>query len=254
MTWPRLIWPLPALLTWAAAWGLFAGLPRMGVDPLGAFVAALALSAAVAWWIDASRWRRAFVIAGFPLSVVVSGWASAALPAWAWLLPLALLLAVYPMQAWRDAPVFPTPARALTGLASRVPLPDGARVLDAGCGLGAGLRALRAEYPTARVEGLEWSWPLALACRLRCALSGTRAEVHRGDIWAADWSGFDLVYLFQRPESMPRALEKAGREMRPGHWLVSLEFEAAGWKPQGRLEAVAGKPVWLYRVPFERRR
>ena len=30
----------------------------------------------------------------------------------------------------------------------------------------------------------------------------------RGDIWAADWSGYELVYLFQRPESMARALSR----------------------------------------------
>jgi len=252
MKWFGLSWPLPALLTWAAAWALFAGLPRIGIGALPAFIAAVALAAAVAWWIDASRWRRLFVLAGFPLSVVVSGWAASALPAWAWLLPLALLLAVYPVQAWRDAPVFPTPARALTGLAAAAALPPDARVLDAGCGLGAGLRALRAEYPQASLEGLEWSWPLALACRLRCRLARTDAQVRRGDIWAADWSGYDLVYLFQRPESMPRALEKAGRELRPGAWLVSLEFEAPGWRPQQRLAALESKPVWLYRAPFKR--
>ena len=245
-------WPLPALLTWAAAWGLFAGLPRLGLGSVAAFVAALALTAGAAWWVDASRWRRVFVLAGFPLSVVASGWSAAALPAWAWLLPLALLLAVYPMQAWRDAPVFPTPAAALAGLGVAAPLPPGARVLDAGCGLGAALRALRAEYPEARLEGLEWSWPLALACRWRCRLAGMNAQVRRRDIWAADWSGYDLVYLFQRPESMPRALEKASRELRAGAWLVSLEFEAAGWRPQARLGAVESKPVWLYRAPFKR--
>ena len=208
------------------------------------------LVAAVAWWLDATMWRRVFVVAGFPLSLVASGWAGGVLPAWAWLLPLALLLAVYPVQAWRDAPVFPTPAEALQGLSRAAPLPAGASVLDAGCGLGAGLRALRAEYPQARLAGLEWSWPLALACRLRCSLAGIGASVQRGDIWAADWSGHDLVYLFQRPESMARAMDKAGRELKPGAWLASLEFEATGWVPQARLDAVAGKPVWLYRVPF----
>lgn len=243
-------WPLPALLAWATAWALFAGLPRLGwLAPLPAFVAALAAVALVAWQLRAPIWRRVILVAGFPLSVIVSGGLAGALPAWAWLLPLALLLAVYPMQAWRDAPVFPTPARALQGLAALAPLPPGARMADMGCGLGAGLRALHAEYPTARIVGLEWSWPLALACRLRCRFAG----VQRGDIWAADWSRFDLVYLFQRPESMGRAMDKASRELRPGAWLVSLEFEAAGWAPQEQLRNVEGKPVWLYRAPFRRR-
>ncbi|MGM9490679.1 class I SAM-dependent methyltransferase [Ideonella sp. YS5] len=248
----KLPWPLPALITWAAAWALFLLAPRAGIAPLAGFVAAMGLVALVAWRLGAPAWRRMILVAGFPLSVVAAGSAAGALPAWAWLLPLILLLAVYPIQAWRDAPVFPTPAGALAGLAAAAPLPAGARVLDAGCGLGAGLRALRAEYPQARLEGLEWSWPLALACAWRCRLGALKAQVRRGDIWAADWSGYDLVYLFQRPESMARAMEKAGRELRPGAWLASLEFEAAGWRPAVRLGAPGAKPVWLYRAPFRR--
>jgi SAM-dependent methyltransferase len=175
--------------------------------------------------------------------------AAGSLPAWVWLLALAVLLALYPVNAWRDAPLFPTPASALSGLAERAALHPGARVLDAGCGLGAGLRELQREYPLARLEGLEWSWPLSLLCRLRCGF----AKVRQGDIWAADWSAYDLVYLFQRPESMPRAMDKARHELRPGAWLVSLEFEAQGWAPQGQLRQVDGKPVWLYRAPFRER-
>jgi SAM-dependent methyltransferase len=205
------VWPLPALLTWAVAWGLFIALGAVGL-PASGFGAGLLLSAVLAWR-GPTRMRRLIMFAGFPLSVLAAG--QVAIPPLAWLLPLALLALVYPMNAWRDAPVFPTPATALRGLADAAPLPPGARVLDAGCGLGDGLQALHAEYPDARLEGLEWSWPLAALCALRCRF----ARVRRGDIWRADWSGMDLVYLFQRPESMPRALSKARAEMR----------RAAGW-------------------------
>jgi len=187
------------------------------------------------------------MLGGFPLSLLATG-AAGGLPGWVWLLPLALLLALYPLNTWRDAPLFPTPTLALKGLALKAPLPEGAQVVDAGCGLGAGLKALRGEYPMAQLHGLEWSWPLTLLCALRCRF----ARVRRADIWAADWSGFDMVYLFQRPESMARAMEKAAAELQPGAWLVSLEFEAVGWKPKARLESVAGKPVWLYQAPFQR--
>ena len=37
-----------------------------------------------------------------------------------------------------------------------------------------------------------------------------------------------MVYLFQRPESMQRAWDKARRDMRPGTWMVSLEFDVQG--------------------------
>jgi hypothetical protein len=70
----------------------------------------------------------------------------------------------------------------------------------------------------------------------------------RGDMWAASWADADLVYLFQRPESMARAWAKAEREMAPGSWLVSLEFEIAARTPVARLEGAGGRPVWVYRI------
>ena len=74
------------------------------------------------------------------------------------------------------------------------------------------------------------------------------ARVRRGDMWRGSWAAHDLVYLFQRPESMPRALAKAEAEMRPGSWLVSLEFEAAGRRPHAVLRPRGGRPVWVYRL------
>lgn len=244
----KLVWPLPALLTWLLAWGVFLGLLSVQASGLLAFGLAVVVSA----WAASSggtRWRRVFMALGFPLSLLASGLVAATLPGWAWLLPLALLLALYPASTWRDAPLFPTPRRALQGLALAAPLPPGAKLVDAGCGLGAGLRELHSAYPQAELHGLEWSWPLTLACALRCRF----ARVRRADIWAVDWSGYDLVYLFQRPESMPRAMAKASDELKPGAWVVSLEFEAVDFKPVARLQNVAGKPVWLYQAPFKAR-
>jgi hypothetical protein len=68
-----------------------------------------------------------------------------------------------------------------------------------------------------------------------------------------DWRSFDMVYMFQRPESMPRAVEKAEAELRRGAWLVSLEFEAQELIPSAILTCRDGRPVWMYQVPFNRR-
>ena len=234
-------WPLPALLAWAVAWALFLGLRAAGTPVLLALVAGTLLGVVGSVW-GGSWWRRAVVGSGFPLSLALSG--ALAVPAWAWLLPLGLLLLVYPINAWRDAPLFPTPEGALDHLRDLAPLPPGARALDAGCGLGQGLQALRRAYPLAELHGLEWSRSLRLLCAWRCPW----AKVTQGDIWRADWSGYQLVYLFQRPESMARALAKARAELRPGAWLVSLEFPVGGESPSGRLDGVQGRPVWLYQM------
>ena len=191
---------------------------------------------------DLSGWRRALMGVGFPASALAGG-AATGLPAWAWLCPLAVLLLAYPVHAWRDAPLFPTPEGALRGLAQQVQLKSPQpRLLDAGCGLGQGLAALRKEFAQARLEGIEWSRPLAWAAAWHCRF----AQVRRADMWAVSWHEQDLVYLFQRPESMARAWAKASREMRPGAWLASLEFAVPGVEPTAVLRARADKPVWLY--------
>jgi SAM-dependent methyltransferase len=242
----RLHWPLPAVLIWGTAWGLFVMLQTWGSTPELALGVASALGVAASL-LGNSWWRRAMIGLGFPLSLLLTQ--SASLPAWVWLLPLLALLLIYPLNAWRDAPLFPTPRDALKDLAALVPLASDALILDAGCGLGDGLKALRAAYPKSRLTGIEWSWPLRALCALRCPW----ATVRQGDIWTADWSSFDMVYLFQRPESMPRAVAKAGAELKPGAWLVSLEFEALALKPFARLDTVPGKPVWVYCVPIKPR-
>jgi SAM-dependent methyltransferase len=240
---PRLPWPVPALLAWGCAWLLFWGLQRLGW-PAWAALAAAAACGVAASVLAPSWWRRAIVGLGFPVSLALLG--GLAVPAWAWLLPLALLLLIYPLNAWRDAPLFPTPAHALRELAGLAPLPAGARVLDAGCGLGDGLKALREAYPRAQLHGVEGSWPLRALTAWRCPW----ARIRQGDIWRADWSDYALVYLFQRPESMARAVAKAQAQLQPGAWLVSLAFEAPLLVPQARLRGAAGRSVWLYRAPF----
>jgi hypothetical protein len=169
-------------------------------------------------------------------------------PLAAWLAAcfLGLLTLVYPLNAWRDAPLFPTPADALQGLAEAAPLPEGAAVLDAGCGLGDGLRALRSQYPQARLNGMEWSWPLRWLCALRCPW----ARVRRADIWLADWSGYRMVYLFQRPESMGRAAVKAATELPEGAWLVSLDFALPGVEPSWQRQGPGRHSLWVYRMPL----
>jgi SAM-dependent methyltransferase len=243
----KLRWPLPALLAWGAAWAAFellraAALPTAAAWGLACLLPVL-LAAAVA-----GPWRRGLVVLGFPLSCLLLG--AASLPPWAWLLPLALLLVLYPVQAWRDAPLFPTALAALDGLAPQLALPAAPRLLDAGCGLGHGLLALRRVWPQAHITGLERSAALALATRLRCRW----ARVQRGDMWAASWAGQDLVYLFQRPESMARAWHKAQQEMAPGSWLVSLEFAVPGVAPHSTLARPGQRPVWVYRVESHAKR
>ena len=238
----RLPWPLPALLAWAGGWVAWAAAAAAGAPAAWALLAGVLAGCALAWPCG-SAWRRGLAAAGFPLSAAVLGLASA-WPPWAWLLLLLPLLVLYPLRTWRDAPFFPTPKAALRGLSDVVGTPAPRLLLDAGCGLGHGLAALRRAWPGARLAGVEQSALLWAVAALRCPW----ARVQRGDMWASDWSAPDLVYMFQRPESMARAWAKARAEMRPCTWLVSLEFAVPGAVPVACLQGPGRRTVWVYRM------
>lgn len=240
-------WPLPALLLWLAAWAGYIAL-RIGLQRPVAEAFGICAMLALAWALrrGSTPMRRMVLALGFPLSWVLAAGLLPLPPAWVWAVLLALALALFPWRTWRDAPLYPTPPHALDGLRQVVWLPPVARVLDAGCGAGDGLRALDRAYPDARLEGIERSWPLLWLARLRAPVG---ARVRHGDFWASDWSAYDMVYMFQRPETMPRAAVKAQRELRAGAWMVSLEFAVPNWQPTACWHCPDGRPVWAYRMP-----
>lgn len=219
-SWLARIWPASALGCWLLGWLLLTALQPLGA--VSSHVSALLVVAGLAW-LHERRWRRFMVLGGFVASLL-AGPGLSLLPGWTWLLPLMLLLLMYPRSTWRDAPLFPTPQGALAQVADQIGLAPGARILDAGCGLGAGLRELHRCFAAAEIHGVEWSPLLAWLCRLRHPW----AQVRRGDMWAQSWSGYGLVYLFQRPESMAQAEAKARSELESGAWLISLDFPLPG--------------------------
>ena len=240
--WPDLLltWPLPALTAWGCAWAVWVLTQSWGSGATLSLLLGCAAGGVLALSVR-GPWRRTICAAGFPLSAWAQG-AAAAWPNWAWPVLLGGVLLAYPLKAWRDAPFFPTPTQALEGLDQFVPCPRD--VLDAGCGLGHGLRALRRLWPQAALHGVEWSPLLAWMSRGLCPW----ARVQRGDMWALNWSGHDLVYVFQRPESMARVWAKACAELAPGACLVSLEFAVPGQTPAASLQRPGQRPVWIYRT------
>ena len=235
-------WPLPALLVWLAAWAAALACRHAGAVA-GVELAAGAATGVALAGLNAGWRRRAIAALGFPLSALLLAALAGRLTAGVWLLAGLPLLLLYPLRAWRDAPFFPTPAAALKGLDELI-RPPPRHVLDAGCGLGHGLAALQGLWPQAALQGVEWSAPMAWLAARRVP----RAAVRRGDMWAHAWSGLDLVYLFQRPESMARAWAKACAEMEAGAWFVSLEFEVPGVTPTASVDAGIGRPLFAYRV------
>lgn len=242
--WLELPWPLPALMVWLSAWAGYGLLMAWGAPGSRALLAAVLGGAVCAWLLQPVPWRRLLMAAGFPLSWALSQGVTE-VPAGLWLGVALMGLVLYPPSTWGDAPLFPTPTDALDGLREVVPLPPMARILDLGSGAGDGLKALEQAYPDARLSGVESSWPLVWLARVRCPT----ARIQRGDMWALSWAEYDLVYVFQRPETMAQAMTKARAELQPGTWLASLEFAVPDEPPTATWTCPDGRTVWLYQVP-----
>lgn len=187
-------------------------------------------------------WRRATVLLGMAVILTLLAWNLRPNPLWA-LAALALLLIVYPVSAWRDAPLFPTGQDSLAPLEGG-PWQSARQVLDLGSGLGDGLIALRRIFPLARLTGVEMSRLLVVLSQLRCPW----ARIVREDMWAIDWSGFDLVYVFQRPETMARLWDKAHHSLAPGAWVISFQFPVSELTADWSGQNAQGRWLFAYRV------
>lgn len=150
----------------------------------------------------------------------------------AWFLTGLILLAVTSLGVIRTrVPLYLSSARAAEAVAAH--LPDQARVLDLGCGLGGPLARLAALRPDAVLHGVEAAPLNWLIARLR--LWG-RARIGLGNLWESDLSDHDVVYAYLSPAPMARLWEKACAEMRPGSLFISNTFEVPGVEPDEVVE------------------
>ena len=216
---------------------MFVGL-RAVLPPLPALLLACALGVAGSL-LAATWWRRGLIAIGFPLSAALTG--AVALPAWAWLLPLALLLLVYPINAWRDAPLFPTPPGALRGLEAHAALADGAPVLDAGCGLGDGLKTPARGLPARSCMGWNGAgrWPCCAVC---AALGQGAPRRYLGRGLECLCAGVSVP----APESMAAWPRRPAPKWLRNGWLGQPGVRLPGVRPSMRLQSFAGHGVWVY--------
>ena len=106
-------------------------------------------------------------------------------------------------------------------------LPDAGNrsVADLGCGMAGTVCALAERLPGTRVVGIENAPLLYCAAKIRCALFGPKnATVRYGSIWSENFGDYHVLYCFLSSEPMPRVLNKAKEEIKPGRILVSNTF------------------------------
>jgi SAM-dependent methyltransferase len=231
----KLLWPVGLVTAWILGVLMIGVSQDLWILPLlPSFLLALS---------QRRRWRQLTAVCGMVMIQLLHAWEMRPDPLWA-LVAFALLVLVYPVRAWRDAPVFPTGRRSLDPLIWG-PWSNAQKGLDLGCGLGHGLIALRGIAPQAQWTGVEMSFVLAFLCQLRCSW----ARILRKDMWSLDWSEFDFVYSFQRPETMSRLWTKAQRELQPASWVISFQFAIPDQVPDWSAQNRDGQWLFAYKIP-----
>lgn len=233
------------LLAQIAAWALVLGAVRLGA-PLSGLVLALvqgALAALIAPWLRAEPWWR-WVHLAFTPAVWL---ASQAAIAPGWYLAGLLVLAIFYWTSFRTrVPLFLSNRRTVAALDALLP-PGAIRFLDAGAGTGSALRPLARAHPHSHFVGIEAA-PAPWLIGWLMSRAQANVEWRRGNFWAHDWSGYDLVYVFLSPVPMPEVWAKACRDMRPGALLVSNSFAVPGIEPVRVIEpdAAGRRPLFVY--------
>lgn len=119
------------------------------------------------------------------------------------------------------------------GLLARVPVPEGAHVLDAGCGAGAFLPALadlvgasgRITAVDLAPEHVEAVGDLALPCPLSVRVADLRALPLADDSVDVAWCSNVVQYLDD--DALARALAELRRVVRPGGTVAIKELDAS---------------------------
>lgn len=165
------------------------------------------------------------------------------LPAWPFGIAFVVLYLFFSNTARERVPLYLTNRPTSEALLSLMLQRNARRFIDLGSGLGGVVRSLDGEGRHA--SGVE-SAPMVWLISVLLSKLKRRGHILRQDIWSADISDEDIVYVFLSPEPMPALYAKARREMKPGSLLVSNSFAVPGVTPDETWELSDRRKTRLY--------
>ncbi|MDD5175038.1 MAG: class I SAM-dependent methyltransferase [Sterolibacterium sp.] len=176
-------------------------------------------AALIGHWLGAPKWWLPIHCLFMPAVVLASrlnidsNWYLAA---------LLLLLLIFWRTDQSRVPLYLSNAATARALKTMLPAAP-CLVIDLGCAHGGLLRRLARARPDCRFVGIEHA-PLPWLWAKLASLTLPNLQIRYGDFWRQNLASFDVVYAFLSPVPMPRLMEKALAEMRPGTLLVSNSF------------------------------
>lgn len=220
------------------SWRISGGHPAFAIAMQASCAALLTFIARLPrWWIALQ--------AAFPICVALALWAQ--IPPWIYLAAFIALGLVYGNIFFSRIPLYLSNSSTLEALDRWLIASPASRFIDLGCGTGTVLRHLAARHPATHFEGVEKAL-LPLVFGVLRARSLRNVRLHARDLWRADLTHADIVYVFLSPIAMERVWLRACAEMRPGSYLISRSFGIPGVPPTQTL-AAGEASLYIWRIP-----
>lgn len=203
------------------------------------------LAALIGTVLGLPRWWLPFQLLAPAACALLLTW----LPSWIALVIVVILLLLYGGGVVTRVPLYLSnraACEALVGFLKIFPRP---KAIDLGAGFGGPMRHLARALAGGRFVSVEAS-PATWLIAWLLALTDNNVQVRWGDLWAADLTDCDLVYVFLSPEPMPRLWEHVQSHAKSGALLVSNTFPVPGIEPL-QIIPLPGRPdarLFVYRV------
>jgi len=205
------------------ALGIRLGKPQLSDMPLAFALAQGICAALIGHWSAAPRWWLLIHFSFLP-AVVLAGRLEIA-PGW-YFAGFVLLLSIYWRTDRSQVPLYLSNAATAQAVLQLMPQAP-CRFADLGCAHGGLLRRLARARRDCAFVGIEHA-PLPWLWAKLASLSLPNLQIRYGDLWRVRLESFDVVYAFLSPVPMPRLMNKARAEMRPGTLMVSNSFVVPG--------------------------
>ena len=129
-------------------------------------------------------------------------------------------------------PYVPTPPAVVRKMVDFADLKGGETIYDLGCGDARILIEALRRKPNVRAIGYELPLGIWMLAKVRVYLAGFPVEIRMRDLWTANLSDADVVFLYLFPEVCAKLEKKLERELKPGAKVISHGFALPNWKPE----------------------
>ena len=157
------------------------------------------------------------------------------------------LVQAYNMIFRGYAPFLATKSVALRRLLGELKIKKDAKVYELGAGRAGFLRMLRKQYKEVRLIGVEYSFFPWLIGKLQSAITNSRIELLRDNIFKVDLKDADVVYCYLNVKMMNKLEEKLGHEMRANAQVVSYQFPLPSKETEKVIDLGEEGKIFFYR-------